>query len=539
MASSLVSSLEESHGVYHERFPRWPRRSAWALLAGASACLGQVDYVGKTCGAQGQCPAGLSCSVANICEHDATLRGLMGSGGQGNASPSGSAPPEGSRPRSSEAGAAGASGAAGGGSEALPPPPLAAGAGAPQGDADAVPGAAGVEATAPLTVAGHVIDFFRRPVPGIPVSIAQTTVETNEAGEFRFEGVSSPYDIALLSEQPGDYADAWVYQGLTRADPTLQVFFGLPQRSSGDFSISTNLALTSTQSLGLGAAGPDGAWSYTDSASAFSTTGIGWRGPSQTSFTFHALQWENSDTGPPSGYLAHDVQSARLQEGAAGEVVFDLAPDDIANAAIAGTVTGGANIARYNYAYLRFADQAQIELFYAFASEPAFEYAVPALAETSIVIAATDGYFESEYALAHREVAAGERNIQLEIPQPARLRAPESEVTGVGPGTVFEWEGNAGAYLLSIEDVSMRRRSLRVLTSSKSVALPALPYFALTPGAEHQWRVETHGRGRNVDDLAGPGGFADAFSSPAGGSGGPRSSEGSYSISAARGFIPD
>ncbi|HKO95073.1 MAG TPA: hypothetical protein VJU61_28155, partial [Polyangiaceae bacterium] len=362
----------------------------------------------------------------------------------------------------------------------------------------------------------------------------------NEAGEFRFEGISSPYDVALLSEQVGDYTHAWVYQGLTRPDPTLQVFFGLPGRGSGPVGLYSGLELTPTQKLSFAAAGPQGAWSYFDAYGDFSNSGIGWSGPSQAAFTFHALWWETSESGLPSSYLAHDQQAVLLAENASAEVRFDLSHDDIAASSVAGSVSGGGgDVERYNYAYLQFADQAQIQLFSTAAPEAAFDYIVPALPEMRVVVAATEGLFGSEYAIAHREVAAGDRNIQLEIPRPVRPQAPESGVTGVGPGSVFAWEGEAAAYLLFIEDVATRRRALRVLTSSKRVTLPRLPYFALTPGGEHYWRVETHGRGRNIDELAGPEGFVDAFSSPAGGSGGPRRSEGSYSISLGRSFIAE
>jgi hypothetical protein len=388
-------------------------------------------------------------------------------------------------------------------------------------------------------VEGHVVDYFRRPVPRVPVTIAELTVETNEAGEFRFESVSIPYDVALLTEQAGDYEHAWVYQGLTRTDPTLQVLFGSPYRSSGAFTIDTQLDLASTQKLGFAAAGRDGAWSYSIDSAAFVLSGFNWRGPTQADFTVHGLWWESSDAGLPISYLAQDAQPVLFRESSRADVTFDLALDAIVSASVAGSVTAGTDVERNNHAYLRFADQAQIRLFSAAATAASFEYAVPALAETSIVVAATEGRYASEYAIAHREVAAGGRNIQLEIPRPARLRAPESNVSGVGPGSVFEWDGDAAAYLLFIEDFSTRRRALRVLTSSKKVALPALRNFALTPGVEHYWRVETHGRGRNVDDLTGSEGFADAFCSPAGGSGGPRRTEGSFSISVARGFIAE
>jgi hypothetical protein len=52
----------------------------------------------------------------------------------------------------------------------------------------------------------------------------------------------------------------------------------------------------------------------------------------------------------------------------------------------------------------------------------------------------------------------------------------------------------------------------------------------------YNWRVETHGSAASVDELAVPGGYLDAFSRTEGYAEGPRTSDGSYSISTGRTF---
>ena len=99
-----------------------------------------------------------------------------------------------------------------------------AGAGGRAGPAAAGQGGFG-ESNAGMTITGRVIDSWRRPVAGCPVALGDATTLTSAEGEFRFEQVTAPYDVAFtVPEAPntGLGPQLWLYTGLTRPDPTLQ-----------------------------------------------------------------------------------------------------------------------------------------------------------------------------------------------------------------------------------------------------------------------------------------------------------------------------
>src|SRR5688572_5074274 len=98
------------------------------------------------------------------------------------------------------------------------PQPQPAGASAPE---------AGPVHDERVRVRGKVIDFWRQPVAGVEVTIGETTARTDATGAFTIERVTPPYaalavfSVTYPSSNTREYR--WLYEGLTRADPTLQV----------------------------------------------------------------------------------------------------------------------------------------------------------------------------------------------------------------------------------------------------------------------------------------------------------------------------
>ena len=71
---------------------------------------------------------------------------------------------------------------------------------------------------AKVTVKGTVISYLKRPVAGASVLIGAASTPTGADGSFTLNDVVTPYDVSVVV---GSAKLAVVYQGLTRADPTV------------------------------------------------------------------------------------------------------------------------------------------------------------------------------------------------------------------------------------------------------------------------------------------------------------------------------
>jgi len=424
-------------------------------------------------------------------------------------------------------------------------------AGDTTGDAGAA-GAAGAPTTG-SAVHGHVIDFWGHKLSGVPVEINGTMVPTDDLGAFTINDVPEEYDASLVVEFPDNYDGqiyGWVYQGLTRRDPTLQVYSGL-ERQSGNVSITpthADVTLTTgrTQSVSFG--GPDGNWDFTDvSAQGYGQTSVGWRGPPMTQQTVHGLIFSQDPTSNlPTGYAAYDAKPIALN-GAVSDispVTLDMSAKTIVSGNITGTVTPAGFDTRANHVFLQFTSNAFIQLVED-SGPNTFTYQVPTIAESTVTFTASEGQSDyGAFAVAHQDaLAAGATGVAVTIPKPSTHLAliPATAVNKVDANTQFSFQagaGSSGLFVIRFDDAdssSAKTDGLFIVTAKKSLKLPkvANDTFALIPATSYYWRVETHGALANADAAAGPGGFMDPFSgdyyhiTP----GGPRRGSGSFTTS--------
>ena len=415
---------------------------------------------------------------------------------------------------------------------------------------------AGGEAPVGSSVHGHVIDYWGHKLANVPVEIGGTLVTTDELGAFVIDDVPAEYDASLFVEFPDNYDGGhfgWVFQGLTRRDPTLQVYSGL-KFQSGNLDITptnTTATLTGTRTMTVAMGGLDGSDEFTEvSAGGYDGISVAWRGLGTTQETAHSLIW-NATAGLPSGYYAYDSQLVALDGLSSNHsvVTLDMSAKTIASGNIGGTVTSSGTETRANGVFLQFTSNAIITL--AQDSGPAsFSYLVPTIANSSVIFSASEGSssegdaYYGAYAVVHKDtLAAGTSGITAVIPKVATLltETPASSKTKVDSNTVFGFQGGAGSaglYVIAFsqsDNSALRSDGLFVVTTKKSFKMPKVvnDSFALDPGASYYWRVETHGSVATTDAAAGPTGFLDEFSGdfyalvPSG----PRRGDGSYTIS--------
>ena len=391
------------------------------------------------------------------------------------------------------------------------------------GEAGTGEGGTGGTSTVGATVRGKIIDFYRHPVSGITVEVNGTEVLTNAQGEFVVDDVAETYDVSFVVEWSSlrPEINGWVFQGLTRRDPTLQVY-----RALNEYGMPTNLlpeggAPTDTQNLTVAVGSQHGTfqWDHIPAAGT-NPARFYWSGVTATAATAHGLMWTYDDaTDLPTEYVSYDTFPIALDESAPVQTInINVEPTAITQGTISGTVTDASPFAPINYGFLRFTSGATIELFEDIPGPATFSYLVPSIPNASVTVAALDEDWEAEeLALIHREgVALGTTNIDLEIPRTASLTAPADGEDMVDDTTSFRYtnrQPGVGAVVVMFEDRT-DWRSIFVVTSSTDFTIPKVLQggFGLSPGTPHAWQVQTHGTFASVDAMASPTGYADAFS---------------------------
>jgi hypothetical protein len=404
----------------------------------------------------------------------------------------------------------------------------------PDASSDSAPPDAGIDAPVmdagsdrppTISVTGRIIDYWRHPVPNVPVTIGVTAATTNTNGQFTVTGITPPYDVlftisTVQNNSPAKYG--WIYKGLTRPDPTLQVGRAFPQRSASQLDISITSVdfnnLPATESVHTSFGGVDGAFDTYITGTPTSLLQSSWFGPTSTSMTGHALHWtraSSTDLDAPTGYSGHAVQGVSLVDSTTASVSFDLPNMTMSVGALSGSATGSLSVPGQleHSMYLRFADNAVVQLLSVTAPSATFSYMTPAIAQSTLTMAASQGIYTSPpYAVVHKDgLPSTQSGITLQVPDTPSLIQPGGGTTGVNPSTLFRWSGTAKVFLWSVGS-DADYQGFFVVTSEKQAQIPTMPDGpALSPNAIYTWWVETNGSYQTVDEAAGADGMMDSF----------------------------
>jgi hypothetical protein len=352
--------------------------------------------------------------------------------------------------------------------------------------------------------------------------------------------VPAEYDASLIARPKNPSKDfGWVYQGLTRRDPTLQVYQGRDDREASVLVKTTKATVGANDTLTIAIGTPDGSHESKD----FSTDPAGqytypsWFGGVSTQGTAHALFWTNSPTTTlPTAYKAYVASPIALTsvEGAAS---FDLTTTAIVKDNVTGTVTPVADGDRSNSVFLRFNSGATITLAEHTPTMNAFSYVVPTLPNSSVTVAASEGYYSGPNGIAHQDgLSPGATSVALKIPAAAEPLAPVGGTADkVDNNTTFSFKGgpgSAGTFLISMENDDFYQ-TLYIVTTKKQFKIPEVAggIFELDPMQAFHWRIETHGSFTTVDAMCGPTGFMDPFSYDWSTPQGPNQNEGTFTLS--------
>lgn len=472
---------------------------------------------------------------------DPDAGGSAGSGGSSDGVPSGGSNPKGGSSSTTAGKSAGGGDQSGGGA-----PTAGTGADGP-GGSDGSSGAGGSGGAAPATgkVHGHVMDIWGQDVAAVPVQVGDVSVITDTNGEFEVDDVPATYTVSLAISLSNIERYGYVFKGLTRRDPTLQVARAWDFQSGNYVVSALNVTpdVAAGDEVSVGWAGAGISISTTTSAAGRSGT-TDWLGPSPTmQGSAQALWLKRDDNGLPSAYYAADSTSFVLGGGNTGTMTFDLTGAAPQSANLQGTVTQSTGVDRVNRLFLRYSSGEVLELVDQSVNAPnIFSFKAPTIPNASLTLAAMEGSSSySQYAVVHKGGLAANAAVTLTVPTPAQIATPAVGAM-VDANTQFSFtpgSHTAKAYVAVITATldSPYFDKLYIIGKEAQFTIPqVLGENFMHPATEYYWQVTTHGSAQTVDELTGAAGFFDAFGVDETVPSGPRMGDGEYTASEAQLF---
>lgn len=404
-------------------------------------------------------------------------------------------------------------------------------------------GAGGAPNPGGSTVRGQVIDFWGHPVPKIPVQIGDVLGSTDDNGAFVFGDVPDQYDVSLVFDHENvAQSDAWVYQGLTRRDPTLQIYTGSEKRSERiEIAFSPVPTLATGQTIWVSLGGPGGNNVYDDIDASGLNPSAYWYGPSTTQQTAHGLLWQHDANDLPTSYLGYDSSLVNLVETGTAKISLNLSQKTIDSGNIQGTVVA-TGTPRNNQVFLGFDTNARIELVNDNGPDT-FTYLVPSIAGSSVTVAASTGSRYEGWAVAHADGLSAAAKPTLKVPALVSLLTPAGSATGITTASKFAFQSsadNSGPFIVQFysQPEDKAYQTIYVVTAQKQITIPTIigGGFSLYHDAGYIWSVATHGQFASVDAMLSKAGFLDEFSRDESTPDGPRASTGFFTDSVPRGF---
>jgi hypothetical protein len=377
------------------------------------------------------------------------------------------------------------------------------------------------------TVHGTIIDYYGHPVPDVPVTIGAETVQTDAQGKFTIADVAPTYDALFMVQPLGDESTpqpyTWLYEGLTRRDPTLQVFRAFQWKYGKLEYTITNGQFGNPPYTYISVGTPNGTyydWADATSGSARSFF-VTWAGPAaKLSGGLHALRFKSTDEAVATSFDAYYTQTVSLDASTMTTLSFALpaANPALVTGMVSGTVTSPSSSQRYNSVYARFSDNAVIPVVNgADITGEAFNYLVPSIPGAELTFAACYGYYytdeRSPLACAYQPASVGQNNLNVSIPSVPTLVAPIADATGISADASFQWASSASVFVFGIQDADYDNlRGVFVVTSKKQAKIPLVGgSYPLRKGFPQAWHVQVHSNVTSVDDAARPGGFLGSF----------------------------
>jgi hypothetical protein len=385
------------------------------------------------------------------------------------------------------------------------------------------------------------------------------TIPVDANGDFTMTDVPATYSLAvLLSNQ---YArSATIYQGLTRANPTLTILQG----QFGGPSTSGPVSATSVMGKISGGSG----FNATSSASTVITlalptavrfepgyslpvnpvtgeygTGATWKGSNTVIGTIHALQFSTDINGKITTFGGYAQHAVTLVPQPVGPIVVNpgdplpqptFVTQDVALAAVTvgsvkGTITWPSGLTSPEYRMnatmlLNSPNPASLPLSRINGSTPTisvaptgFDQPVPLIVGATYLQVAgiaeksdPTASYPAGYSIVWKLVTP-QSNTYITVPAPISLTLPTADADKISANTRFSWSKYPdGIHIFTIGPIqSQIQTSIQLITASSSTTFPdlGLKEFEFPKGGKMAWTVSGAAPFSNVDAATNSGGL--------------------------------
>jgi hypothetical protein len=419
------------------------------------------------------------------------------------------------------------------------------------------------------TITGKVVNGVGQPLTaasltgsGTTLSVkllgGTTTIPVDANGDFTVTEVPATYSLAvLLSNQ---YArSATIYQGLTRANPTLTILqgqFGGPSTSGPTsatsvigkitgglgFNASSSASTVFTLALPTAVRSVPGYSLSVNPITGEYSTGATWKGTDTVTGTVHALQFSTDINGKIMAFGGYGQQAVKLIPGSQGPVVVnpgdplpqpsfvtqDVALTAVTAGSIKGTITWPIGLTTPKYemnaiVLLNNPNTASLPLYRYNSSTPkisvaptGFDQPVPlidgakymqilGIGEDSGPTAASAPVYSTVFKLVTPQASTN-----ITVPDPISLTLPAADADKITASTSFSWSKYPGGiHIFSLNSIQAPgQTSIQVITASSSTTFPdlGLKEFEIPKGGKMAWTVSGAAPFSNVDtatDTAG------------------------------------
>jgi hypothetical protein len=363
----------------------------------------------------------------------------------------------------------------------------------------------------------------------LPGAGGNAVIDAN--GNFTLTDVPATYSLLVsVSVSGSHFVD--VFQGLTRANPTLTVSQGpfsspSPVQGSnspleGKITGGSGFPTPSSTSTVFTVAVPKAVsyFSTVDASTGTYSTGLGWSGSNSVTAIVHALQFSTDANGKIAGYSGYGRQEVTLAPQGPSDpgqplpipVKQNVALAAVAAGSVKGAITWPPGLKTPEYQIttnLLFAGPDQTDLNLSspigFSQPPvlgttsSYDQLVPLITGTkfiqrlSINEKVTSGSFpQGGQSTVWKSVTPG-MNTDINVPAPIGLKLPEENATDVSTSTKFSWSAYTGGIHIvnfyPFPGAGTGQTLVRVITAESSTTLPGLG-DVIPKGAFVLWGVQ-------------------------------------------------
>lgn len=367
-----------------------------------------------------------------------------------------------------------------------------------------------------ITVTGKVVNDIGEPLVNGRVRIGSTIAITDTEGAFKIDRVETPYDLIIAVPQTGNQSEhAHIFQGLTRADPTLPLFLNFNQPGSGNATILGNLSggagfpnpLDHITKVGFASTeGSRERFLSEEDSPDFSIRPVFFQGERALG-TVYAFQYlDNSSLrGRVEKYTGYAEKSLELID----EAEFndqDLSLEPITTSLLSANLTTpegfpldevlvGVELGTSEFLPIR-----------DFSPDSNVTYNVPEIGKRLSLHVNTDRVDGRESEL-HRAGLLPNEIADLTLPVPPKLLGPADDTEGVDAETRIAWEPLAESIsIVEFRFFSQINSRFLVYTKATETRFPDLGPEGLNPSANTfvSWRVQGFGPYASLDEFTAP-----------------------------------